>query len=57
MTVDYAKARIAFGRPIGSFQAVKHLLANTSLLLETSKAAAARQHERSRALGRPAPKR
>jgi alkylation response protein AidB-like acyl-CoA dehydrogenase len=40
LTVDYAKARTAFGRPIGSFQAVKHLLADTSLLLEASKAAA-----------------
>jgi alkylation response protein AidB-like acyl-CoA dehydrogenase len=38
MAVDYARARIAFGRPIGSFQAVKHLLAETSLLLEQSKA-------------------
>jgi alkylation response protein AidB-like acyl-CoA dehydrogenase len=41
ITVDYAKSRTAFGRPIGSFQALKHLLADTSLLLETSKAAAA----------------
>jgi alkylation response protein AidB-like acyl-CoA dehydrogenase len=39
MAVEYAKARHAFGRPIGSFQAIKHLLADTSLLLETSKAA------------------
>ena len=31
MTVQYAKDRIAFGRPIGSFQAIKHLLADTSL--------------------------
>lgn len=38
MTVQYAKDRIAFGRPIGSFQAVKHLLADTSLALEMSKA-------------------
>jgi alkylation response protein AidB-like acyl-CoA dehydrogenase len=38
LTVEYAKARTAFGRPIGSFQAVKHLLADTSLLLEESKA-------------------
>jgi alkylation response protein AidB-like acyl-CoA dehydrogenase len=38
LAVEYAKARVAFGRPIGSFQAVKHLLASTSLLLETSKA-------------------
>jgi alkylation response protein AidB-like acyl-CoA dehydrogenase len=40
LTLDYAKARTAFGRPIGSFQAVKHLLAETSLLLEQSKAVA-----------------
>jgi alkylation response protein AidB-like acyl-CoA dehydrogenase len=39
MTLDYAKARTAFARPIGSFQAIKHLLADTSLLLEASKAA------------------
>lgn len=36
--VAYAKERIAFGRPIGSFQAIKHLLADTSLALEMSKA-------------------
>jgi alkylation response protein AidB-like acyl-CoA dehydrogenase len=38
--VTYAKERIAFGRPIGSFQAIKHLLADTSLALEMSKAVA-----------------
>ena len=38
MTLRYAKDRIAFGRPIGSFQAIKHLLADMSLLLEMSKA-------------------
>jgi alkylation response protein AidB-like acyl-CoA dehydrogenase len=37
LAVQYAKDRIAFGRPIGSFQAIKHLLADTSLLLEMSK--------------------
>lgn len=37
VALDYAKARTAFGRPIGSFQAVKHLLADTSLALEMSK--------------------
>ncbi len=42
LAVDYAKARTAFGRPIGSFQAIKHLLADTSLMLEMSKAMAAR---------------
>jgi alkylation response protein AidB-like acyl-CoA dehydrogenase len=38
LVVDYAKARVAFGRPIGSFQAVKHQLADAALLLEESKA-------------------
>jgi alkylation response protein AidB-like acyl-CoA dehydrogenase len=41
VVVDYAKARTAFGRPIGSFQAVKHRLADTALLLEASKSMAA----------------
>ena len=40
VVVEYAKARTAFGRPIGSFQAVKHLLADTALLVETSKSMA-----------------
>jgi alkylation response protein AidB-like acyl-CoA dehydrogenase len=40
MTVAYAKDRIAFGRPIGSFQAVKHVLADQALYLETCKAGA-----------------
>jgi alkylation response protein AidB-like acyl-CoA dehydrogenase len=39
-TVAYAKEREQFGRPIGSFQAVKHLLAETLLVVESSKAAA-----------------
>jgi alkylation response protein AidB-like acyl-CoA dehydrogenase len=38
LTVQYAKDRIAFGRPIGSFQGVKHQLADCSLMLEMSKA-------------------
>jgi alkylation response protein AidB-like acyl-CoA dehydrogenase len=48
LAVEYSKARIAFGRPIGSFQAVKHLLADTSLMLEMSKAVVA---EAARAVG------
>jgi alkylation response protein AidB-like acyl-CoA dehydrogenase len=39
MTVEYSKDRIAFGRPIGSFQALKHLMADLALDLETAKAA------------------
>jgi alkylation response protein AidB-like acyl-CoA dehydrogenase len=38
MTVEYAKDRVAFGRPIGSFQALKHVLADEALHLETAKA-------------------
>jgi alkylation response protein AidB-like acyl-CoA dehydrogenase len=41
LTRQYAIDRTAFGRPIGSFQAVKHQLADLSLSLEASKAVAA----------------
>jgi alkylation response protein AidB-like acyl-CoA dehydrogenase len=41
MTVEYAKDRIAFGRPIGSFQALKHIMADQTVYLETAQAAAA----------------
>ena len=34
ITADYAKERKQFGRPIGSFQAVKHLLAGAQVKLE-----------------------
>jgi alkylation response protein AidB-like acyl-CoA dehydrogenase len=37
LALEYSKTRIAFGRPIGSFQGLKHLLAGTSLMLEMSK--------------------
>jgi alkylation response protein AidB-like acyl-CoA dehydrogenase len=52
LALDYAKKRIAFGRPIGSFQAVKHVLADSSLFLEMSKAIVAAA---AGALGRGAP--
>jgi alkylation response protein AidB-like acyl-CoA dehydrogenase len=40
MSVDYAKNRIQFGRPIGSFQAIKHKCADMLLEVESSKSAA-----------------
>ena len=40
MTLEYMHSRKAFGRPIGSFQALKHRLADMALWLETGKAVA-----------------
>ncbi len=40
LSLQYSKDRIAFGRPIGSFQALKHQLADTSLAVELSHACA-----------------
>lgn len=42
ITVDYLKTRIQFGRPIGSFQALKHMAAD--LLLQVESATSAAQH-------------
>ncbi|HEX4211093.1 MAG TPA: acyl-CoA dehydrogenase family protein [Candidatus Binataceae bacterium] len=39
MTVDYAKVRVQFGRPIGSFQAVQHKCANMMVDIEGAKSA------------------
>jgi alkylation response protein AidB-like acyl-CoA dehydrogenase len=38
--VEYAKTRIQFGRPIGSFQAIKHKCADMLLDVESAKSAA-----------------
>ncbi len=36
---EYAKTRVQFGKPIGSFQAVKHHCANMAIAVEASRAA------------------
>lgn len=39
MTVDYLKERVQFGRPIGSFQALKHRMADVLARVEMSRSA------------------
>jgi alkylation response protein AidB-like acyl-CoA dehydrogenase len=39
MTVQYSKERVQFGRTIGSFQALKHRMADMLVLLEASRSA------------------
>jgi alkylation response protein AidB-like acyl-CoA dehydrogenase len=40
MAVEYAKIRVQFGRPIGSFQAIKHKCADMLVEVESAKSAA-----------------
>ena len=40
LAVEYAKVREQFGRPIGSFQAIKHLCADMLLRVESARSAA-----------------
>src|SRR5260370_30300146 len=40
MAVEYAKMRVQFGRPIGSFQAIKHKCTDMLLEVESAKSAA-----------------
>jgi alkylation response protein AidB-like acyl-CoA dehydrogenase len=40
MAVEYAKVRVQFGRPIGSFQAIKHKCADMLLNVESARSAA-----------------
>ena len=37
MAINYAKERYAFGRPIGSYQAIKHKLADMYIALTLAK--------------------
>ncbi|MBJ7356132.1 acyl-CoA dehydrogenase family protein [Nocardioides sp.] len=39
MTVDYSRTRVQFGRPIGSFQALKHRMADMLVLVEMCRSA------------------
>jgi alkylation response protein AidB-like acyl-CoA dehydrogenase len=39
MTVDYSLTRVQFGRPIGSFQALKHRMADMLVLVEMCRSA------------------
>jgi alkylation response protein AidB-like acyl-CoA dehydrogenase len=39
MTVAYSKERVQFGRPIGSFQALKHRMADMLVAVETARSA------------------
>ena len=39
MSVEYAKVRVQFGRPIGSFQAIKHKCADMMVKLEAARSA------------------
>jgi alkylation response protein AidB-like acyl-CoA dehydrogenase len=40
MSVEYAKLRMQFGRPIGGFQAIKHMCADMLLEVESARSAA-----------------
>ncbi len=50
LTVDYTKERVQFGRPIGSFQALKHRMADLYVAVQAARAVVERRH--CRAVGR-----
>lgn len=49
LTVDYTKQRVQFGRPIGSFQALKHRMADLYVAVQSARAVVGE------AIGRPGP--
>jgi alkylation response protein AidB-like acyl-CoA dehydrogenase len=52
-TLEYAKDRVAFGRPIGSYQAIKHRLADMAMWLEACKGTASNAARVARQPGAP----
>jgi alkylation response protein AidB-like acyl-CoA dehydrogenase len=53
--VDYARLRVAFGRPIGSYEAIKHTCADMLIAVETARSIAGHAAEAARDAGAELP--